>query len=101
MGLCIYTGRNTKIMMNSNYTSDKMSQIEIKVNYIMGMILVIQVLLCLIAAIFNGFFFSNNKVRYYYIVWPAFSVGGEAVLRFFSYFVLLNTMIPISLITSI
>ena len=31
-GLAIYTGVNTKIMKNSEASSSKMSQIEIKVN---------------------------------------------------------------------
>jgi magnesium-transporting ATPase (P-type) len=56
--LCIYTGRNTKIMMNSDSSSEKMSQIEVKVNYILGIILVLQMLLCLILAIFDGAFLN-------------------------------------------
>jgi magnesium-transporting ATPase (P-type) len=54
-GLVIYTGKNTKIILNSDSESEKMSQIEVKVNYILGIILLIQVVTCLVAAILYGF----------------------------------------------
>lgn len=60
-GLCIYTGRNTKIMMNSDSSSEKMSQIENKVNVILGIILLLQLVLCLIIAICAGVFNSNDN----------------------------------------
>jgi hypothetical protein len=78
-----------------------MSQIEIKVNYILGIILVIQIVLCLIVAVLDAVFISNNTSTFYYIGWSSYSNGGDATLMWCTYFVLLNTMIPISLIVSI
>lgn len=55
-GLAIYTGKNTKIMLNSESSSVKMSQIENKVNKILAIILLIQFIACLIIALLAGFF---------------------------------------------
>lgn len=100
-GLAIYTGRNTKIMMNSDSSSEKMSQIEVKVNFILGIILLIQAVLCFVVAILDGIFVSTNKSTYDYISFGNISAGLDAFLIWCSYFVLINTMIPISLIVSI
>lgn len=88
-------------MLNSDSLSDKMSQIEVKVNYILGVILLIQVLLCLILAILDGFFLNKNKGNNSYIIFSSYSDVFDSFLTFCSYLVLLNTMIPISLIVSI
>lgn len=78
-----------------------MSQIEVKVNKILGIILLMQILLCFIIAILNGLFRTSYMKDYPYIGWSPYSSVVDAVLIFFTYFVLLNTMIPISLIVSI
>ena len=100
-GLAIYTGRNSKIMMNSDSSSEKMSQIEVKVNRILAIILCLQLVLCLIVAIFNAGFTSRFSDSDTYIDWSGNTVGADATLIFFTYFVLINTMIPISLVVSI
>ena len=58
-------------------------------------------ILCFITAILDGVFVSNNAAAYTYISFGSYSVGLDAFLIFCSYFVLINTMIPISLIVSI
>lgn len=100
-GLSIYTGRNTKIMMNADSSSEKMSQIEVKVNSVLGIILILQLVLCLIIGILDGAFVSNNRDSAYYISFGDSSSALDGLLMFCSYFVLINTMIPISLIVSI
>ena len=100
-GLAIYTGRNSKIMMNADSSSQKMSQVEVKVNRILGIILCLQLFLCLIVAIFYGLFISRHSSTDTYVDWTANSVGGDSALMFCTYFVLINTMIPISLVVSI
>lgn len=79
-----------------------MSQIESKVNIILSFILLLQFVLCLITAILNYVFtLYNRDEKTDYIIWGTNYYGLDAVLIFFSYFVLINTMIPISLIVSI
>lgn len=102
-GLTIYTGRNSKIMMNSDSSSEKMSQIEIKVNYILGLILCLQVLLCVIIGICDGAFLNNNNndANKFFFVYSKYNSAFDGFLIFCTYMVLLNTMIPISLVVSI
>lgn len=78
-----------------------MSQIEIKVNYILAIILVLQMVLCLILAILDGAFLNQYSNTYYYLASSGNSVAGDSTLMWCTYFVLINTMIPISLIVSI
>ena len=99
-GLAIYTGRNTKIMMNSSQTVNKMSQIQVKVNYLLGFILLTQVTCSLLIGILAGIFNSDVSPFQNYMQWPTGPVA-QGILAFFTYFVLVNTMIPISLIVSI
>jgi phospholipid-transporting ATPase len=77
-----------------------MSQIEIKVNYVLGIILAIQVVLCLICAILYGVYRSKYEAEDVYIDWPDYSIPLDSFIEFLTYFVLLNTMIPISLVVS-
>ncbi len=100
-GLAFQTGKNTKIMMNSRSDAEKMSQIEKKVNLILVGILIIQVILSVIVAIGYSIFRRINQSSLTYIDWPTYNVALDSTLIFFSYFVLINTMIPISLIVSI
>lgn len=100
-GLTIYTGRNTKIMMNADSSSEKMSQVEVKVNFVLGIILILQMVLCLITAILDGIFINKYSETDTYIAFSPYGAGGDAALMWCTYFVLLNTMIPISLVVSI
>lgn len=99
-GLSVYTGKNTKIILNSESESEKMSQIEVKVNYILGFILLIQLLLCLFAGVAYSITRYNMEETSSYIDWPNLSRPLDGFLTFLTYFVLLNTMIPISLVVS-
>ena len=99
-GLSVYTGKNTKIILNSESESEKMSQIEVKVNYILGFILLIQLLLCLFAGVAYSITRYNMEDTSSYIDWPNLSRPLDGFLTFLTYFVLLNTMIPISLVVS-
>lgn len=87
--------------MNSDSSSEKMSQIESKVNVILGIILVLQVILCLIIAILDGVFLTAYSSTHTYLAPSSYSVIADSALMWCTYFVLINTMIPISLIVSI
>jgi len=67
----------------------------------LAFILLFQVGLSFIAAILGGVFRNEYESSFYYIDWSKYDTAGDSVLMFFVYFVLINTMIPISLIVSI
>jgi len=77
-----------------------MSQIESKVNYILGFILLVQIILSIICGVLAAVFNSNNKATFTYISF-SYTPVVDGILSFFTYIVLINTMIPISLIVSI
>lgn len=66
----------------------------------MGFILAIQIGLCVIAAIGYASTRSSIYDNGIYIDWPDMSLALDSFLIFLTYFVLLNTMIPISLIVT-
>lgn len=86
--------------MNSESSSSKMSQLERKVNQILMYIFVFQVILCLTACVCFGLFMQKNSIHIRNIHKNNFSAHGDSILIFFSYFILINSMIPISLIVS-
>ncbi len=77
-----------------------MSQVEVKVNYVLGLILIIQIALCAICAAGYVITRKNSEQSDYYVDWPSWGVALDGFLIFLTYFVLLNTMIPISLIVT-
>lgn len=58
-------------------------------------------ILCAILGGLDGRFVSNNKSAHTYILWGSYSAIGDGFLMFCTYLVLLNTMIPISLVVTI
>ena len=72
-----------------------------KVNYILGLILALQIIFCFILAVLDGVFINNNASKNTYIIFSSYASSLDAFLTFCTYMVLLNTMIPISLIVSI
>ena len=82
-------------------THNKISQIQKILNVVLIKIFMVQVLVCLLPAILYGNFRSNNQKDFYYIDWPSENIGSDSVLMFFSYFIIMSTFIPISLVISI
>lgn len=99
IGIAIYTGLETRIMQNSNPSRFKQSQIEKKTNNLILLIFLFQMICCLICAIGAGFFYSDNSEAPY--MYKIYGSGLEGFLNYFTYFLLINTMIPISLIVSL
>lgn len=99
-GCAIYTGKDSKMMLNSKFKSNKMSCIEKRLNYFVIIYIVVLLalsLLCLIGSILNENVYASHwylkdrtpnnfktyKSLYYFIV--------------FMYFTNLNYIIPLSL----
>ena len=101
LGVVIFTGMNTKLMKNSKRGHMKQSRIEKKVNRIVIGIFMTQALLCFIIAICAGIWHARNDDTHKYLQIHKTAPGTQALKSFFSYFLLMNTFIPISLIVSI
>lgn len=98
----MYTGRETRIMMNSQSGAHKQSSVERMMNIFTIQIFVAQLVLTLSIAILGGFWHSeasskvDNRDVHFYIEF-GYSSLAEGFFTFVRYFQLLNTLIPISL----
>lgn len=101
VGIATYTGNQTKLRMNMMKRVVKQSKIEKIVNKYIIYIITCQFLACVLCAILYGFWAD----RYYndtgYLDKMHYSSFLEGFLTYFTYFLLLNTMLPISLIISL
>ena len=106
IGIVIYTGHNCKLMKNAKDPISKFSSVESLMNSGLMIIFLVQFILCCLSIILRGYYYKTNLedadkdpdtnfgyAEYNYIV--------ESVLNFFTYLLLLNTLIPISLIITL
>lgn len=100
-GLVVYTGHDSKVMKNSENARNKTSKMESLMNNLIMRLLILQALLYLAAMV--GFLAWNISVhKNYQNFWIYdFNFYLEAFLMIFTYFILFNTMLPISLIVTL
>ena len=100
IGIVVYTGMTNKIILNSKKPRLKMSKVETNLNFYLFFIFIILVICCIGCSINNHFRYNENLNFYDNFIYIKNSPGTESFISFFTYFLLLNTMIPISLIVS-
>lgn len=100
IGVVIYTGMNTKIMLNSNKPTMKFSKIDKILGKILFFIFFVQVILCIISACLNRYFYLEVVLTQTHLG-VSKNPALDAFLAYFTYMVLLNTMIPITLIITV
>lgn len=100
IGCVVYTGLDTKIMRNSEGSKIKFSDVEKKMNRYILFILFFQLSLSLISAVLNYIWNEDNQEKHTYLEEDE-TPTQSGIYRFFTYFILYNTMIPISLIVSL
>ena len=104
VGVVCYTGDDTKIMKNAESSKFKQSNVERVVNQCILSILLIELLLCLLCAVAN-FVWNTTSLdgdeHHEVYLMKIYGNGTQASLTYFSYFLLFNTMIPISLVVSL
>uniref|UniRef100_A0A667J017 Phospholipid-transporting ATPase n=1 Tax=Lynx canadensis TaxID=61383 RepID=A0A667J017_LYNCA len=103
-GLVIYTGPDTKLMQNCGKSTFKRTHMDHLLNVLVVWIFLFLGSMCFILAIGHGIW--ENKKGYYfqnYLPWEEYvpSSAVSAILVFWSYFIILNTMVPISLYVSV
>lgn len=98
IGAVVYTGRDTKIVMNSSVTGIKRSSIERTTNrqilYLFGVLFMV-VLLCTVAFYLVTRFYAS---RFPYLMATYELTAYRIMIKFFSFVVLMNNLVPISLI---
>ena len=99
VGIICYSGHNCKIMKNSQQQKIKYSTVEFLMNKSLLFIFILQCIFCLISVILHGIYYNKNLKKYKdFIKLHNYNFFIESLLSYFTYLLLLNTMIPISLI---
>lgn len=101
VGIVLYTGHNNKLILNSEKPRMKFSRIEYLMSYLLIVILAMQAGFCLICACLYTPYYNANVGDNPYL--PKYQTNAvvDSVITYFTYLLLLNTMIPISLIISL
>ncbi|KJE89012.1 ATPase [Capsaspora owczarzaki ATCC 30864] len=103
-GLVLFAGHDTKLMQNSGGARFKRTHMDKLMNNMVITIFCFLATLCLIAAIGSGIWTTlyGGDFRIY-LPWETFTStpGVIGVLNFFSFIILLNTLVPISLYVSV
>lgn len=102
IGVCAYTGHDTKIMQNTQKpTSDKTSHVQKITIQIILIVFGIQAALSLTMALFNGFWVQASGRNHSSYIPYRFGSIFEGFLASGTLFVLTNSMVPISLLISL
>ncbi|XP_059110179.1 phospholipid-transporting ATPase FetA isoform X1 [Peromyscus eremicus] len=103
-GLVIYTGPDTKLMQNSGKSTFKRTHIDHLMNVLVVWIFLALGAMCLLLSIGHGIWESNKGYFFQaFLPWQRYiaSSATSSALVFWSYFIVLNTMVPISLYVSV
>ncbi|KAF8154452.1 phospholipid-transporting ATPase 1 [Crassisporium funariophilum] len=104
IGLVVFTGADTKIMLNGGDTPSKRSKIEKETNFNVIVNFGVLTLMCLVAAIFSGLEDARQgtSAQFYEInTDPTSSYIVNAVITFVSCLIAFQNIVPISLYISI
>jgi phospholipid-transporting ATPase len=101
-GLVIYTGRQTKFVLNMTDPPYKNSNVEKVTNRLILGVLALLIVMCLLSAVLGAVWDDTSGEDHGYLDLPSDdSVMLVIVQRFFTFLILYNNMIPISLYVSI
>ena len=104
IALVVYTGKETKIVMNSQKCPPKTSHLERTVNKLIIVILIIQISFCIILSGLNSWWYGKYDKDYSWYLNLSDWLKNRHLsgfISFWTFLLLLNTMIPISLIVTI
>lgn len=103
LGVVIFTGQDTKIMLNSGITPSKRSRISRELNWNVIYNFIILLFMCIVSGIVQGVTWSqgNNSLDYFEFG----SIGGspplDGFITFWSAVILFQNLVPISLYISL
>ncbi|XP_065215158.1 phospholipid-transporting ATPase ID isoform X2 [Planococcus citri] len=108
-GVVIFAGQDTKLMQNSGKTKFKRTTVDRLLNFIIIGIVLFLLSMCLFASVACGLWeYQIGRKFQIYLPWesiipPDAFLGSVtiAILVFFSYAIVLNTLVPISLYVSV
>lgn len=101
IGVAIYCGADSKIMLNTAKSRFKMTKMEQNMNRLILLLLLLQFSLIVSSIVGYVLWLNLYSDRYSQFISFRFNRGAESVLMYFSYFLIYNTLLPISLMVTI
>jgi len=103
IGIVIFTGGQTKVRQNSQPAKFKRSNVDLIVDRMLYFIFGIQFIICSGAAIMYSLWLENNKSTTWYLGW-SFGTSSNTTLaayNFFTFIILIDILVPVSLWVSL
>jgi phospholipid-transporting ATPase len=104
VGIVIYTGHDSKIMLNSSKSKNKFSQVESQMNRQIVYIFIMQVLICLMCATFYSIWYDlteDDTDQYLELDDKNDNIAAQFVIIFFTWMLIFTNFVPISLIVTL
>ena len=109
VGLVVYSGHHTKIMLNSVDQKTKMSRMDCKMNDYILVIFLIQNVLCLFCGIVSTLWHEENQNHVFYLQYMSFKYINtqprqfikHILMRFGNWILLFTNFVPISLLVTL
>lgn len=102
IGMVVYTGEDSKVQLNGSDPRFKVSSLERKMHIMIVITFILQVVISLFAIAIKVAKDSNSEVNFdEYLETKGADGEGELWLIYIRYFILMSTMIPISLIVNL
>jgi phospholipid-translocating ATPase len=100
LGVVVYTGQETKIMLNAGITPSKRAQISKDLNWNVIYNFLILFLMCLVSGIVQGVTWSRKDTSHAFFEYQSYGNGNSAldgIITFWAGIILFQTLVPISL----
>ena len=106
IGLVVYTGRESRIQMNTRPVPFKMGSLDGFLNYQIAIFMVVQLVICAALAVLAWFWRENAGLRRFWLALDVYSLTNSATpalfifIQFITNWILFSYLIPISLFVS-
>lgn len=107
IGLVVYTGKETRIQMNAAKTPLKVGSFDRFLNLQIGLVILMQMSLCLFCAIANYVWQRNVGTNHYYLALNVATQGvytsgvAQVFINLLTFWILLSYLVPISLFVTL
>lgn len=103
LGVVVYTGSETKVMLNSGITPTKISRISKQLNFSVTINFVLLFILCFVSGLVNGLFYRKKDTSRVYFDFKPYGAtpAANGVITFFVGVINYQCLVPISLYITI
>lgn len=104
LGLAVYTGHESKIMLNSARARAKASQLESSMNLQILYVFLLELALCLLSSVIYTIWFTQSQEsteQYLDLSVRITSIPAMLVVQFFTWMLIFTNLVPISLIVTL